>query len=114
MRTLLVEEIGAPSLLTDITGSEMNEIDDITDLERSETVDTGSPTTMYEDVDGAGHNARQDSDYFISTAGSQEPTRDGSNEWGVLPNHKNSGSKVKPKKSIKHRVAMFDDSVTVE
>jgi len=106
----------ASSQLTNIAESEKDELDYSADFKSPDTANVVSPTATIEDVNEATHEVTQELDHSVRGAGNQELTHDSTNEWfGLLPDHKPLGSKMKfRKKSVKNRAAMFDDTVRVE
>ncbi|KAK0954529.1 hypothetical protein LTR91_022650 [Friedmanniomyces endolithicus] len=108
-----LSEFGTTEQLTNSVDSEMNQRDDFDDCKRHETNDLGSPTPVSEDVHNAVHDALQDVDPFVRTAGTQETTIDVSDGWsGFQSSHK---IPAKPrKKSVKTRAAIFDDNAIGE
>ncbi|KAK0301568.1 hypothetical protein LTR82_018243 [Friedmanniomyces endolithicus] len=86
---------------------------DLDDCETHGTNDPGLPTPISEDVHNAVHDALQEDKHFVRTAGPQETTLDVPNGWSGFQSSRKIAAKPQ-KKSIKTRVAMFDDNALGE
>ncbi len=104
-------ETGTTRQLTNTTDSDMNERDNLDGCERHDTNDLGSPTLVSEDVNNAIHDALQEVEPFVRTAGTQERTLDGPNGWSGFQSSHNIPTKPKKKSVI---AAMFDNNAVGE
>ncbi|KAK0302210.1 hypothetical protein LTR01_008906 [Friedmanniomyces endolithicus] len=111
----MVQKIAAENQdsVTERTHSEMYGRNDLDDCETHETNDPGLPTPVGEDVHNAVHDALQDDKLSVGPAGTQETTLDVPNGWSRFQSSRKIAAKPQ-KKSIKTRVAMFDDNALGE